>query len=154
MIIVFAIIIYIVLCSYIYMQKVNFSKKLTLLQPMVESVENIRDVLYYCETHPEFKYQYLSPTIDDLLGPGKLEVHLRNPSAIYDLVHPDDYALLEAKKMVKLILHNHFVFVSVIIMENTFGLRSMRHRFTRMVGMLQFKDYFVISMRKSFWKKN
>ncbi|MEN0586978.1 sensor domain-containing diguanylate cyclase [Kurthia gibsonii] len=98
MIIVFAIIIYIVLCSYIYMQKVNFSKKLALLQPMVESVENIRDVLYYCETHPEFKYQYLSPTIDDLLGPGKLEAHLRNPSAIYDLVHPDDYVLLEAKK--------------------------------------------------------
>ena len=98
MIIVFAIIIYIVLCSYIYMQKVNFSKKISLLQPMVESVENIRDVLYYCETHPEFKYQYLSPTIDDLLGPGTLEAHLRDPRAIYDLVHPEDYALLEAKE--------------------------------------------------------
>lgn len=98
MIIVFASIICIVLCSYIYMQKVKFSKKISLLQPMVESVENIRDLLYYCETHPELKYHYLSPTIDDLLGPGTLQKHLSTPKAIYDLVHPDDHPLLEAKE--------------------------------------------------------
>ena len=98
MMILFMVLLLLILCSYIYMQKLKLSKKISLLQPMVESVENIRDLLYYCETYPELKYHYLSPTVDDLLGPGTLQEHIHNPKAVYDLVHPDDYSLLEAKE--------------------------------------------------------
>lgn len=95
---IICIVILLSLTIYFYIKNVQISRKVNLLEPMVESVENIRDLLYYCETYPQLKYRYLSPTIDELLGPNTLKTHLEDPEKIYDLVHPDDYELLEAKR--------------------------------------------------------
>ena len=65
---------------------------------MVETVENIRDILYYCETVPKLNYLYLSPTVNDLLGPNTLEEHLQNPEKIFEIVHPDDRETLVRKR--------------------------------------------------------
>ena len=66
---------------------------------MIEAVENIRDMLYYCETDPKLNYLYLSPTVKTLLGPSMLEEHLQNPELIFDIVHPDDYETLNEEKI-------------------------------------------------------
>ena len=73
------------ICMNLYNQKSKLQQKLDYYMPMVETVENIRDILYYCETVPTLKYLYLSPTVNDLLGPNILEEHLKNPEKIFQL---------------------------------------------------------------------
>lgn len=102
MLIVFASILIIGLfisCVYQSKQKAKLQQEVSLLKPMVKTVNNIRDILYYCETVPKLNYLYLSPTVDDLLGPGTLEEHLQNPDKIFDIVHPDDMGILKKKEL-------------------------------------------------------
>lgn len=87
------------ICLRLYYQKTKIQQKVELLEPLVESVENIRDLLYYCETVPKLKYRYLSPAVDNLIGPNSLRDHLQNPNKIFEIVHPDDYEILVKKKL-------------------------------------------------------
>lgn len=86
-------------CFSLYQQTVKLQAKVDFLKPIVETVENIRDIIYYCETVPKLNYLYLSRTVDDLLGPNTLEKHLRNPESIFEIVHPDDRNIIEKKKL-------------------------------------------------------
>nr|WP_106785054.1 sensor domain-containing diguanylate cyclase [Lysinibacillus timonensis] len=87
------------LCMSLYNQKIKLQHRVELLRPIVETVENIRDILYYCEIVPKLNYLYLSPTVNDLLGPNTLEEHIHNPEKIFEIVHPDDIDILEKKKL-------------------------------------------------------
>ncbi|RKQ14216.1 sensor domain-containing diguanylate cyclase [Ureibacillus endophyticus] len=82
-----------------YRQKVKLQKTLDSLKPMIETVENIRDMLYYCETYPKLNYLYVSPSIKTLIGSDNLKRHLKNPELIFEIVHPDDYETLMKKKL-------------------------------------------------------
>lgn len=88
---------FLLICLRLHYQKSKLQQKVELLEPLVESVENIRDILYYCETDSKLKYLYLSPTINNLLGPNALSDHLQDPDKIFEIVHPDDYEILEKK---------------------------------------------------------
>lgn len=79
-------------------QKRKLQTDIDLLKPMIESVENIQDILYYCETQPKLNYFYLSPNIGDFLQ-GSWEEHIKNPDMIFDIVHPNDYEVLMKKKL-------------------------------------------------------
>lgn len=66
--------------------------------PMLEVVENLKDIMYYCELKPNLKYRYLSPVVDQFFGEGAMQEHIKNPSIIFrDLVHPDDRHILVKK---------------------------------------------------------
>lgn len=65
------------ICIRLHYQKSKLQQKVELLEPLVESVENIRDILYYCETFPKLKYLYLSPTVNNLLGANALRDHVQ-----------------------------------------------------------------------------
>lgn len=82
----------------LYLQKIKLQKKKELLEPMVEAVENIKDILYYCETTPKLRYIYLSPNIDLIFGHNTWKDHIDNPDIVFDMVHPDDYDILIEKK--------------------------------------------------------
>ena len=86
-------------CMNLYKAKLKLQQKVAFYKPMIETVENIRDILYYCETDPELNYLYLSATINNHLGPNALEEHLKNPDIVFEIVHPDDYEILMMKKL-------------------------------------------------------
>src|SRR5690606_25484595 len=90
------------LCLNLIKQKSKLQQQVDFYKPMVETVENIRDILYYCETVPKLNYLYLSPSVNELLGPNTLEEHIQNPEKIFEIVHPDDKETLEKKKIGKL----------------------------------------------------
>lgn len=87
------------LCLLLYKQKSKLQQKLNFFKPMIETAENARDILYYCETVPKLNYLYLSPSVNELLGPNTLETHLQNPETIFEIVHPDDKNTLIQKRL-------------------------------------------------------
>ena len=87
------------ICINLYNQKSKLQQKVDFFKPMVETVENIRDIIYYCETVPKLNYLYLSSTVNDLLGPNTWNDHIQNPEAIFEIVHPDDREILVKKKL-------------------------------------------------------
>lgn len=93
------IIILLLLCLSLYKQKLKLQKKIDFYKPMVNAVENIRDIIYYCETDPKLNYLYLSPSVNDVIGPQTLEEHIQNPDKIFEIVHPDDRETLLKKRL-------------------------------------------------------
>ncbi|WP_255247463.1 sensor domain-containing diguanylate cyclase [Paucisalibacillus globulus] len=83
----------------LYRKKLELEKQVKYLKPLVETAENVRDILYYCETVPKLNYLYLSPTVNDIIGPNTLEEHTQNPEKIFELVHPEGSEILERKKV-------------------------------------------------------
>ncbi|MTI68408.1 MAG: diguanylate cyclase [Firmicutes bacterium] len=65
-----------------------------------KTIKNIlkksRDIIYRLEIKPEIKLTYLSPSIEEQLG-YKVEQYYKNPMAVNEKVHPDDYNELKAK---------------------------------------------------------
>lgn len=41
---------------YLYGKQTKLQRQVNYLKPLVETVENIRDILYYCETVPKLNY--------------------------------------------------------------------------------------------------
>ena len=71
-------------------------------RPIDESVicqlaERSKDILYYCEVKPGYRYRYISPSVEDFMGKGMLEKLDENPHISFELVHPDDYETMVKK---------------------------------------------------------
>ena len=56
------------LCMNLYSQNSKLQQRLNYYEPMVKTVENVRDILYYCETVPKLNYLYLSPNCKRPIG--------------------------------------------------------------------------------------
>ncbi|WP_113927741.1 sensor domain-containing diguanylate cyclase [Bacillus sp. P14.5] len=65
-------------------------------------VERSKDIIYYCETKPQLRFRYLSPSIDSILGSGVQVRSMVNAWTSIDLLHPDDRELLDRKLSGKL----------------------------------------------------
>ncbi|NEU30561.1 sensor domain-containing diguanylate cyclase [bacterium LRH843] len=87
------------ICTNLYYKNKKLQQQVRYLEPIIETVENVRDIIYYCETVPTLNYLYLSRTVNDLLGPSAWEEHIQNPEKIFEIVHPDDYEILMKKKL-------------------------------------------------------
>lgn len=83
----------------LFLRITQLQKEVDIYNPLVEAGKNIRDIVYYCETVPKLKYRYLSPSVNNVIGPNTLEEHLKNPELIYDIVHPDDIEILKKKQL-------------------------------------------------------
>ena len=64
---------------------------------LMDLADSSKDVIYHFQFKPEPKYLYISPSIEELLGPGLLEACYQNPFVGYDYIHPEDMALLLKK---------------------------------------------------------
>ncbi|MFS0821760.1 GGDEF domain-containing protein [Bacillus sp. 1P02SD] len=79
------------------------------LKTIAELVENSKDIIYYCEIKPVFKYRYLSPAINKILSPTLVSDSMKNPYTAYQLIHPDDYHILEKKALGELDFSKPFI---------------------------------------------
>ncbi|MFJ8264015.1 diguanylate cyclase domain-containing protein [Rummeliibacillus sp. NPDC094406] len=86
-----------IVCLKLNSMRLKLQQQMKHLTPMIQVVENAKDILYYCDTKPKLKYRYLSPVIDNILGPNSLKEHLHCSDKIYEIVHPDDYETLLKK---------------------------------------------------------
>jgi len=75
----------------------QINQKVSYLSTVVKLVENSRDIIYYCELKPIFKYRYISPSIENVMGPNIVEESMKNPYTAFQNVHPDDHHTLEKK---------------------------------------------------------
>ncbi|WP_432354404.1 sensor domain-containing diguanylate cyclase [Sporosarcina sp. A2] len=66
-------------------------------QHLVHLIEDSKDVVYYFQIEPEYKFIYLSQALDTFLGKGTRIAGLKNPHIPFNLVHPDDRELLFKK---------------------------------------------------------
>ena len=48
----------------------KLQKEVESLIPMLEVVENLKDIMYYCELKPSLKYRYLSPVVRPVFWQG------------------------------------------------------------------------------------
>lgn len=72
-------------------------KKICASKNILTSVNAMRDILYCIDLTPTFKYRYLSTSINEQMGKGSYELHMKNPNIVFDIVHPDDLQILEKK---------------------------------------------------------
>lgn len=69
-------------------QEENISSKL---------VERSKDIIYYYELKPEYKHRYTSPSVDIFLGEGTLDALNNNSNMPFEMIHPDDKAIMYKK---------------------------------------------------------
>lgn len=89
------VIILLAICMKLYFQLARMRQQVDYLKPLIDTVENVKDIIYYCET-PQLKYRYLSPAVNQF-GPNIYEEHMKNPYKIFEMVHPEDHVKLESK---------------------------------------------------------
>lgn len=83
------------ICIKQYYQLAQMRRQIDYLKPLIDTVENVKDIIYYCEV-PQLKYNYLSPAVN-LFGPDIYERHMKDPYKIFEIVHPEDYDKLHHK---------------------------------------------------------
>ncbi|MBT2679689.1 GGDEF domain-containing protein [Bacillus sp. ISL-35] len=67
------------------------------IQRIARLVESSKDVIYYYQVKPEFKFKYISPSLDTYLGGGVVEAAMGNPYDCFERSHPDDVDQLHDK---------------------------------------------------------
>lgn len=96
---VLVVVVFIIVSILLNLKRLRLQQQVDSIIPMLEAVENLKDILYYCEVKPSLKYRYLSPVVDQFFGEGAMHEHIKNPNLIFsDLVHPDDRHILVKKK--------------------------------------------------------
>ena len=60
-------------------------------------IEKSKDIVYCFQILPEFKFIYLSPSIEKFLGEGLVNECYENPNNPFELIHPDDLNILYDK---------------------------------------------------------
>lgn len=61
-----------------------------------EMLENSKDIVCRLELVPEPKFNYMSPSVEDVLG-YPLKDYIKNPMLPFEIVHPDDYEIQLSK---------------------------------------------------------
>ncbi|WP_176167234.1 sensor domain-containing diguanylate cyclase [Mesobacillus jeotgali] len=67
------------------------------VQRIAMLVESSKDVIYFYQVKPEFKFKYISPSLDTYLGFGVVEAAMGNPYDCFERSHPDDVSQLHDK---------------------------------------------------------
>ncbi|WP_336882707.1 sensor domain-containing diguanylate cyclase [Priestia koreensis] len=60
-------------------------------------VETSKDIIYSYQIKPILQHQYTSPSVEYFLGEGVLQKLHQNSQTPYDLIHPDDYEIMQKK---------------------------------------------------------
>lgn len=87
-------------CMKLYFHLTQLRQQIDYLKPLIDTVENVKEIIYYCET-PQLKYRYLSPAVNQF-GPHVYDEHMKDPYKIFEMVHPEDHVKLENKALGKM----------------------------------------------------
>jgi len=75
----------------------KMKERLKIERRIYQLVENSKDIIYICDVEPDFKYHYLSPSIEQILGEGIVQESFENPYNVFERIHPDDFSVLYKK---------------------------------------------------------
>lgn len=75
----------------------KIQQRMNYLTTISNLVEYSKDIIYYLELKPVFKYRYLSPSINSILSPNIVEESMRNPYTAFERIHPEDLPILMKK---------------------------------------------------------
>ncbi len=53
--------------------------------------------MYIFEVKPDYRFRYISPSLDDHIGAGTVEASYADPSECFDRIHPEDIEILMSK---------------------------------------------------------
>lgn len=73
------------------------SRHLLIQKHIIEAVNTMKDIIYWCDLNPNISYRYLSKSVDIQLGNGTRDKHLKYPDTIFETIHPEDRHLMEGK---------------------------------------------------------
>lgn len=79
--------------SYIKYRKSKFLKD----NIPLKLVERSKDIIYYYQVKPVYKHIYTSPSVDFFLGKGTLEALNKDSNTPFEMIHPEDKAIMESK---------------------------------------------------------
>ena len=82
-----------------YLKYVKRNKKNSFLNErnIYDLLERSWDIIYYYELKPKYKHRYTTPSVDYFLGAGTLDMLDSNPDTPFEMIHPDDAAIMDKK---------------------------------------------------------
>jgi PAS domain S-box-containing protein len=83
----------------VYLSLIDISKYLGIeeqYKQLIKTCEKTKDVFFAFQILPEFKFIYISPSIEEILG-YDLEIHYTNHNLPFEIIHPDDLYIQIAK---------------------------------------------------------
>ena len=83
--------------KYFFKGSNQFSEK-----KIIEIVERSKDTLYYFQIEPTMEHLFVSKSIDEYLGEGTQKLLLKYPDYVFQIAHPDDIPIIQAKLLNKL----------------------------------------------------
>ncbi|HWI47032.1 MAG TPA: sensor domain-containing diguanylate cyclase [Rummeliibacillus sp.] len=69
----------------------------TMQKLLIRLIEGSKDAIYYYQLKPERKFQYISPSLEKIIGTGIIKKSYENPNHPFENIHPDDYEILQKK---------------------------------------------------------
>ncbi|MDT0172935.1 sensor domain-containing diguanylate cyclase [Exiguobacterium sp. BRG2] len=66
-------------------------------QQQPDTIALCKDIFYVFEVHPEYRFQYISPSLDDHIGKGVAAASYMDPDQCFARIHPEDIEVLMSK---------------------------------------------------------
>ena len=112
----------------------KFNLKVKYLMTIFQIMENSKDIIYYIEFKPIFKYRYLSPAANELLSPNIVEESMKNPYTAVERINRNDYTTLMKKDRGNLIIVNQSCKGGETMKVDTYILKKMQRPYIGMVN--------------------
>ncbi|WP_312453142.1 sensor domain-containing diguanylate cyclase [Exiguobacterium sp.] len=66
-------------------------------QKQPDTIALCKDIFYVFEVHPEYRFRYISPSLDDHIGKGVAAASYMDPDQCFARIHPEDIEVLMSK---------------------------------------------------------
>lgn len=66
-------------------------------QQQPDTIALCKDIFYVFEVHPEYRFRYISPSLDDHIGKGVAAASYMDPDQCFARIHPEDIEILMSK---------------------------------------------------------
>ncbi|WP_312068236.1 sensor domain-containing diguanylate cyclase [Exiguobacterium sp.] len=66
-------------------------------QQQPDTIALCKDIFYVFEVHPEYRFRYISPSLDDHIGKGVAAASYMDPDQCFARIHPEDIEVLMSK---------------------------------------------------------
>lgn len=66
-------------------------------QQQPDTIALCKDIFYVFEVHPEYRFRYISPSLDDHIGKGVATASYMDPDQCFARIHPEDIEVLMSK---------------------------------------------------------
>jgi len=66
-------------------------------QQQPDPIALCKDIFYVFEVHPEYRFRYISPSLDDHIGKGVATASYMDPDQCFARIHPEDIEVLMSK---------------------------------------------------------